>query len=75
MPLLYDDIPGSWGTYSESWPSLHDPDGKVRRLVIKNGLVPYGSYVTVGDELRLETYAYINVVNAALKVEHDKSTD
>ena len=26
MPLTYDDIPGSWGTYSEGWPEVAVPN-------------------------------------------------
>ena len=66
MPLVYDDVPGSWGKQSEGWPAIHDPDGTTRGLVIQNKLVPYGSYVTVDDELRLETSEYVAKVRAAL---------
>ena len=66
MPLVYDDVPGSWGKQSEGWPAIHDPDGTARGLVIQNKLVPYGSYVTGDDELRLETSEYVAKVRAAL---------
>lgn len=55
MPLAYDDIPGSWAIYSKDWIAIHDPTGDIRQLVIKANLVPYGSYVTVGEVLRVET--------------------
>jgi hypothetical protein len=66
MPLAYDDIPGSWGVYSANWPSIHDPNGEARALGIKTGIVPYGAYVTVGDQLRLETPEYVAKVRSAL---------
>jgi hypothetical protein len=66
MPLAYDDIPGSWGVYSKNWPYIHDPKGEVRRLVVTGNIIPYGSYVTVGDHLRLETQEYVDIVQAAI---------
>ena len=66
MPCVYDDIPGSWGDQSKGWPQIKDPDEAARKLVISRGLVPYGSYVTVGDYLRLETQEYVDRVRAAL---------
>lgn len=71
MPLTYDDVPGSWGRMSQDWPRIvfdtqaeHD---EARRLVIRDHLVPYGSYVTCGLELRLETEEYVQIVRDALK--------
>jgi hypothetical protein len=59
MPLTYDDIPGSWGAYSQNWPSITFTDvEKVRRAFVacsKEKVVPYGSYVLVGLTLRVET--------------------
>lgn len=66
MPCVYDDVPGSWGTQSNGWPAIHDPNDDARRLVIRDGLVPYGSYVTVGEYLRLETPEQVKTVRAAL---------
>lgn len=66
MPLVYDDVPGSWGRMSEGWPFIHDPDSEARKLVIQNKLVPYGSYATVGEYLRLETQEYVERVRAAM---------
>lgn len=54
MPLLYDDIPGSWGKQSESWPEVNYTMGKWL-LCTKALVVPYGSYVKVGDKIRIET--------------------
>lgn len=67
MPCVYDDVPGSWATQSEGWPSIDDPGEVARMLVIKNKLVPYGSYVTVDGRLRLETPEYVERVRAALE--------
>lgn len=71
MPLAYDDIPGSWGRQSEGWPAIEfatDTEQTIARsLVITNNLVPYGSYVTVGKTLRVETEAYKQIVLDALK--------
>lgn len=59
MPLIYDDEPGSWGRQSEGWPTLYCADeNEVRRAYIactKGNVVPYGSYVCVGFELRVAT--------------------
>lgn len=69
MPCVYDDIPGSWGDQSKGWPSIVDPDGIARRMVIEQKLVPYGSYVTVGAQLRLETHEYVDKVRKAMQPE------
>lgn len=66
MPCVYDDVPGSWGSQSAAWPCINDPDGEARRLVITGKLVPYGSYVTVGAQLRLETPEYVRIVREAM---------
>lgn len=68
MPCVYDDVPGSWGQQSKGWPQIHDPEDKARMLVIKTDLVPYGSYVTVGGYLRLETQEYVEKVKKALSL-------
>ena len=67
MPCVYDDVPGSWGSQSTSWPYIDDADGSARRLVIREKLVPYGSYVTVGNQLRLETKEYVERVRIAMQ--------
>lgn len=58
MPLVYDDIPGSWGTQSEGWPETPFSMGKWL-LCTQIGVVPYGSYVRVQlrgpDVIRVET--------------------
>jgi hypothetical protein len=59
MPLVYDDIPGSWGTYSKHWPkvqcSTKDEASRAFIACTKANVVPYGSYVLVDYELRVET--------------------
>lgn len=59
MPLSYDDIPGSWGTYSKGWPTLHCANElEAQRAYVactQEDLVPYGSYVLVGNDLRVES--------------------
>jgi len=57
MPLTYDDIPGSWGPQSVGWPSTPYTMGKWL-LCTKAKVVPYGSYVHVGDVIRVETDEY-----------------
>ncbi len=49
MPLEYDDIPGSWGTQSEGWPSTPYTMGKWL-LCTKAAIVPYGSFVVAGSK-------------------------
>ena len=70
MPLGCDCFPGCWGRHSEGWPRLtFDTDAEqeiARRLVIKHNLVPYGSYITVGKELRLEEEKYVDLIRSML---------
>ena len=53
MPLKYDDIPGSWGTYSTEWPKLvfatSDEASRAFIACTKAHVVPYGSYVLNDD--------------------------
>jgi hypothetical protein len=49
MPLVYDDVPGSWGPQSEGWPETSYSIGKFL-LCSKADVVPYGSYVVVGTK-------------------------
>ena len=57
--LTYDDVPGSWGVYSKGWPSLvciSEEDAERASIACTKGkVVPYGSYVKVGNQLRVET--------------------
>lgn len=59
MPLQYDDVPGSWRGFSASWPKIvFLTEDEAKRAFIactKANVVPYGSYVMVGLELRTET--------------------
>lgn len=59
MPLQYDDIPGSWGTYSRNWPYYQCCDEahawRVYVACTKEKVLPYGSYVLTGLHLRVET--------------------
>ena len=63
MPLQYDNEPGSWGRLSQDWPKLVLPDDdEAERAFIacsKGRLVPYGSYVLAGLELRCEREQYV----------------
>lgn len=63
MPLQYDDIPGSWGTYSTNWPALRCAnEHEAKRAYVactKENLVPYGSYVLVDNDLRVESEALL----------------
>lgn len=70
MPLVYDDVPGSWGTQSNGWPETPYSVGKWL-LCTKAQVVPYGSYVVVGSKMvngREDcTEAVIRVETPALK--------
>ncbi len=57
MPLAYDDEPGSWGRQSEGWPETSDRvhDKQVFLAKLTTPPVPLGSYVCMGDTLRVET--------------------
>lgn len=59
MPLNYDGPDGHWGPASEGWPTLYSESRKdAERALIactKGRVVPYGSYVVDGLELRVET--------------------
>lgn len=76
MPLNYDDIPGSWGVYSREWPALEfgtkdEADRAFVACSIEN-IVPYGSYVKVGNSIRVETESFksqlaIHLIQSPLK--------
>lgn len=82
MPLQYDDVPGSWGKYSENWPSLEIPPKLVEEAkktnphypvhtahvkLCREAEVPYGRYVTVEGKLRVETENYLQAVKKRIK--------
>jgi hypothetical protein len=68
MPLVYDDIPGSWGTYSEGWPSTSEWAVSKWVFANKSKIIPYGSYVlmessTANPYLRVETQELLDKLN------------
>lgn len=75
MPLSQDDpnldYDGSWADASKGWPSISFPtevDAQDAYVVAwKVAKVPYGSYVLVGKELRLETHELKMRVEASLR--------
>ena len=82
MPLQYDDVPGSWGKYSENWPSLviplelveearktnpHYPVHVAHVKLCREARVPYGCSVTVEGRLRVETEEYLQAVKRRIK--------
>lgn len=79
MPCVYDEVAGSWDKQSEGWPGIafatEEEHSLARQLIVRDGLVPYGSYVTVGATLRLETSEYINVVQDAIAQVKASPTD
>ena len=67
MPLVYDDVPGSWGAQSEDWPFLKFQNKSEYAEAWKCCVmeVPYGSYVGCDGwrphttlVIRFETTAY-----------------
>ena len=74
MPLSQNDpaldYGGSWGDASHNWPKISfrskaDAE-KAYVLAWKKAKVPYGSYVLVDKQLRLETKDYVRKVRAML---------
>ncbi len=77
MPLVYDDVPGSWGTMSEGWPSTPYTMGKLL-LCTKASVVPYGSYVVVGNTKKLTeagNYMGYDYSKAVIRVENQSLLD
>lgn len=73
MPLAYDDVPGSWGPQSEGWPETPYTPAKML-LCTKAEIVPYGSYVVVGNEYtyphkRQPDGSWYDYSNAVIRVE------
>lgn len=70
MPLSQDDsaldYDGSWGDASNDWPRVKfatESDAKVaHQAAWRDVKIPYGCYVLVDDELRLETVAQARAV-------------
>lgn|SRR5579863_3979230 len=74
MPLSQTDpkldYDGSWGDASKGWPAISFPtegQAKVAYVVAwRDAKVPYGSYVLVGKELRIETLELKKLVELQL---------
>ncbi len=68
MPLSCDCFPGCWGSHSEKWPTIAEPQDRTQgafyRLV--RDLVPYGSYVMMTDVVRVETEDFRTLVELHL---------
>lgn len=71
MPLAYDDVDGSWAVGSVNWPKLNFVSEEVAshayHLAHQVVKVPYGSYVLVGRQLRLEDSNHILPVLKSMK--------
>ena len=75
MPLSQHDpdlgYDSSWAEASESWPAItfENEMAAKRAYVIawRDCRVPYGSYVLVGNVLRLEMQVYVEQVRQALR--------
>jgi hypothetical protein len=74
MPLSQNDpsldYDGSWDNASKDWPSISFPTEEKANFAYiaawRDAKVPYGSYVLVGNVLRLETETLKNRVEALL---------
>lgn len=79
MPLQYDDVPGSWDTFSKHWPYIKcSTEEQALRAYVAcslEGIVPYGSYVQVGLELRIETTELCNKLRKHLDSTLLKTTE
>lgn len=68
-PLL--DYDGSWGIASKNWPCLVFPSEQEAEeayvIAHKFCKIPYGSYILVRTQLRLETEEYLFKVRVELK--------
>lgn len=74
MPLSPDDpnldYDGSWREASEAWPKIIFPSESAAKIGYKlaQSRIPYGSYVLIDKELRLETEDYKKQVLMAIHV-------
>ena len=68
MPLNCDCYPGCWADHSEGWPSIEVPFDKPGNAVRIARLadLPRGSYVIMGNVLRVETTDYLSTVRNAM---------
>jgi hypothetical protein len=68
-PLL--DYDGSWADASEGWPAIsfvtEEEAKRAHHIAWRDAKIPYGSYVLVGKDLRLETPAYKQLVESLIK--------
>ena len=56
MPLKCDCYPGCWAEHSENWSRLGDAPWIAETFfVVARRHLPYGTYVCMGDHIRLET--------------------
>lgn len=75
MPLSQDDpnldYPGSWADASAKWPAVRFANEDLARqahvIAWRDVKIPYGSYVLVERDLRLETQEQLDAVLAACK--------
>lgn len=82
MPLSQSDLSldydGSWGDASRGWPAISFPTAEEaeRAYVIawRDAKVPYGSYVLVDKQLRLETLELKKLVEKQLGITGPVST-
>ena len=79
MPLQYDDIPGSWGQASKGWPryTALNSDWAERAFIAcsKEYVVPYGSYVAVGLDIRVENLDYLAKLTEHMATARVEDTD
>ena len=77
MPLSPNDpaldYDGSWADASKEWPSISFPSEEEAKnaytFVWRVAKVPYGSYVLVGNDLRLETPELKKLVECELRIQ------
>lgn len=62
MPLEYDDIPGSWGDNSKSWSEIKENAYDKYVFANQTGCLTYGTYVLIGETLRVETQELAEVL-------------
>lgn len=55
MPLSCDCYAGCWRAHSEAWPKVKTSGAYNNRGLMLLIGAPYGSYVTLSGEIRLET--------------------
>ena len=73
MPLSCDCFPGCWRGHSAHWPIIEDRVKEKYKCAFE--ALPYGTYVLVGDTLRVETQAQIDKLEAAFPSSEQKPGD